>query len=392
MSSSQESRISNIQRATNDVVDEKLQAISRQLNLPFFDLLDNLIGFDVPIVALEAYGTRPQLGSSAPQTIHALGLGHSGRVVLHQTIEEITLESEVILEPGTLVALKIFKAHAGLQDSDVEREVERKVHAAIAREVEVYCHPTLRNHENICQLLFAGWERYSRFPALALELAAYGSLESVLMGPGTYLSSQQKVNLTIDITLGLLALHQCNIIHGDVKPSNIILQEHRSRQIVAKLTDFGGAGQIAQEDGRPALATEVWCAPETVYSAQSVDWRKADSYSYGLVIASMWARPEQYIKSMRSSCILEIILGLELSVEGKRDLLMLIKSQHEESPQSVISICREWIRCRDLHILATLHKIVLSTLHRDAKDRKSIGDLTRDEIPELAAHVGRSMR
>ncbi len=44
-----------------------------------------------------------------------------------------------------------------------------------------------------------------------------------------------------DIAAGISYLHSCNVIHGDVKPQNVLLRSSRAdaRGYVAKAADFG---------------------------------------------------------------------------------------------------------------------------------------------------------
>lgn len=50
----------------------------------------------------------------------------------------------------------------------------RKLCQLLWQELSVFTHPYLRSHENICKLLFVGWDQNSTVPSLALELAQYG--------------------------------------------------------------------------------------------------------------------------------------------------------------------------------------------------------------------------
>lgn len=71
----------------------------------------------------------------------------------------------------------------------------------------------------------------------------YRSLDYILRALGLGLSRLQRANVTIDIALGLHALHQNGFIYRDLKPGNIIVLSHSDpeRQLLTKLTDFRGA-------------------------------------------------------------------------------------------------------------------------------------------------------
>ena len=313
-------------------------------------------------------------------------------MVQHRTTRDTPLDKETVLKAGTLVALKLFKVSDDEQKSTSKIEDRRAVYQSILKELEVLSDPRLRAHENICQLLFVCWIDESNVPALALELAAFGSLEDVLIAEGYGLSHRQKMSITVDIALGLAAIHACSFVHGDLKPGNIVLFRHEARQIVAKVTDVGGSEVMASREtgdppSGPALATPAWCAPEVAYLEKSIDWQKADSYAYGLVVASVWCRPEQFLGSRPSSCILDFMLELDMDSDEKQNTFLLLKSQTDTSRNSVVSICCRWMRCRDRNIHDLLCRIVRAVLCRDSAERVSVASLLGTDIQSLSDYT-----
>ncbi|VUC29224.1 unnamed protein product [Clonostachys rosea] len=94
-----------------------------------------------------------------------------------------------------------------------------------------------------------------------------------------------------EIAEGLKALHHCGIVHGDVKPENILVfpKKDARNSFTLKITDFGHS--VLKHDGLktlPAL-TKPWCAPEVETSLEMTfqEMILTDCYSYGLVILSV---------------------------------------------------------------------------------------------------------
>src|SRR5262249_45536857 len=92
------------------------------------------------------------------------------------------------------------------------------------------------------------------------------------------------LDLTGDIADGLTALHYFGVVHGDIKPENILLFEDREkRKLIAKICDFGSSGVEISEDSTRG-ATEAWSPPEFPGSyfdkVAKATW---DVYSFGLV-------------------------------------------------------------------------------------------------------------
>lgn len=147
----------------------------------------------------------------------------------------------------------------------------------------------------------------------------------------------QGAHVTIDIALGLQALHDQKFIHGDLKPGNTILFRHSdpSRQLIAKLTDFGGASRSEA----PGFITSLWSAPEVLHGDDDVDWEKSDVYSYGLIVASIWGRPETFeVERAASSCILAHFIPEYLEGEDRENFLLVMKSVPENSPESALRL------------------------------------------------------
>ncbi|KAJ9143934.1 hypothetical protein NKR19_g6660 [Coniochaeta hoffmannii] len=102
---------------------------------------------------------------------------------------------------------------------------------------------------------------------------------------------QSRLEFCRDIAEGLYALHLCGVVHGDVKPENILVfpREGKRDAFMVKLTDFGHS--VLEQDGLDALPafTPLWCAPEATQRASMTfqDMVATDCYSYGFVVLSI---------------------------------------------------------------------------------------------------------
>lgn len=239
--------------------------------------------YRIPNIHLSDLGVMDQGGS---REVFALGSGLTSKVVRHVTDES----TESILPRNSAIAVKVYRDKPNRTPDD-----RRALFDIILREIEAFGHPLLAKHENLVKLLFIGWRQGASVPALAMELGEFGSLDYVLQNPEYGLTFQQKRHVTIDIAVGLYAIYQAGFIHGDIKPDNIILTSiaEPDRDVIAKLTDFGGSGQMDNEAlGTPLHFTPRWAAPETHTQRKDIDWSRADVYSWGLIVASIWAQSE----------------------------------------------------------------------------------------------------
>ena len=92
----------------------------------------------------------------------------------------------------------------------------------------------------------------------------------------------QAINIALDVCRGLIAAHERNIIHRDIKPQNILL----TSGLTAKISDFGVARilEATNEYAGTVTGTRKYMSPEQ-YDG-NYDFR-ADLYSTGLILYEM---------------------------------------------------------------------------------------------------------
>lgn len=150
------------------------------------------------------------------------------------------------------------------------------------------------NHENVVELL--GYCLDGSLRVLAYEFATMGSLHDMLHGrkgvkgaqPGPVLSWAQRVKIAVGAARGLEYLHekaQPNVIHRDIKSSNVLLFDDD----VAKIADFDLSNQSPDTAARlhstRVLGTFGYHAPEYAMTGQLSS--KSDVYSFGVVLLEL---------------------------------------------------------------------------------------------------------
>ena len=157
---------------------------------------------------------------------------------------------------GRRVAIKFYTHRGGLDLSLLAREVEKLVFLSADRYV--------------VQLLDVGWD--ANPPYYVMDYIENGSLEDHLRQHGP-LPVGQAVEIFREVATGLLRAHGKGVLHCDLKPANILLdQDHRPR-----LADFGQWRMSSEQT--PALGTLFFMAPEQA-DLQAVPDMRWDVYAW----------------------------------------------------------------------------------------------------------------
>jgi eukaryotic-like serine/threonine-protein kinase len=201
------------------------------------------------------------------RVIRSIGYGGMGEVY---EVEDLTL--------GVRVAAKALRPDLILSDSLVA-QFKREVH--LARKV---------THPNICRVFDVATHE-SKAPDgttsttifFTMELLGGETLESRLEREGKLPESISAV-IVDQLIAGLAAAHTAGILHGDLKPGNIVLVEGQGT-LRAVITDFGLAQNLVQptasEGVLNGLGTPGYMAPEQFATGELTI--ATDVYALGLV-------------------------------------------------------------------------------------------------------------
>lgn len=152
---------------------------------------------------------------------------------------------------GEPVAVKTFNQLSHMRPHDVqmrEFEVLKKV-----------------KHENIVKLLAIEEEQDGRGKVIVMELCTGGSLFNILDDPeNTYGLSENEFLLVVEhLSAGMKHLRDNNLVHRDLKPGNIMKFIADDGTTVYKLTDFGAARELQEDQQFVSLyGTEEYLHPD----------------------------------------------------------------------------------------------------------------------------------
>ena len=117
-----------------------------------------------------------------------------------------------------------------------------------------------------------------------------------------------KFIIILGISLGMEYLHSMNVVHQDLKPRNILLENN----FYPKICDFNLSKTIysSAKCSTGSIGTIEFCAPEVLEEENQYDGKKADVYSFGMMLYSIIydSIPYHNIKQ-RAKVLLAILAG-----------------------------------------------------------------------------------
>jgi serine/threonine protein kinase len=87
------------------------------------------------------------------------------------------------------------------------------------------------------------------------------------------------------------------IIHGDIKPENILIFKDDAGAYTARITDFGYSTRFANEDDVILMPkSRPWDAPDRHYNCKPAQAQKMDAFSFGMLC--LWVMFERYLSAI----------------------------------------------------------------------------------------------
>ncbi|KAF7061568.1 hypothetical protein CFC21_068251 [Triticum aestivum] len=209
-------------------------------------------------------------------------------------------------------------------------------------------------HKNIVRLIGCCLEVGT--PLLVYEFLSSGSLDDIL-------HSKDKKPLNLDICLsisvesadGLAYMHSktnTKILHGDVKPANILLDD----KFVPKISDFGISRLIAGDKDHTGKVIGDLSYMDPVYLQSGLLTEKSDVYSFGVVL-------------------LELISRKKATHSDNNNLVKSFLEVHNNENRATDLFDNEIAAAEDMELLQNLTGMAVECLNLDVDQRPAMADI-----------------
>ena len=245
----------------------------------------------------------------------------------------------------------------------------RKSHLrTIWLEILALSYQPIQSHPNVTKVYAWGFDypvrnRKLAIPVLYMEKALC-SLEDFLNNPRHYglndIPRQNLYQLCLDVLEGLICVHKAGVIHGDIKPANVLIYRTHDPMVpfIAKLNDFGMCIPLSNDvclTYESYGGTPGWRAPELMAAKKATGpvehhlLRKCEVFAFGLFVLSTLFYSGQVLFN-ESDASTESVLDKGLS---------LLKKYTESSEF-------------DTQLTSKLEQLILDTLTPDPRERSDL--------------------
>ena len=178
------------------------------------------------------------------------------------------------LKFNRIVAVKILHSHL-LNSEEATKRFHREAKAT-----------SQLKHRNLLEIIDFGVTD-KQLPYMVTDYIDGASLEEIASYEKQLLSTEQIVTIFLKLCEGLQVAHDKQIIHRDIRPSNIMLVKTREGNIEPKIIDFGLVKFLDDQETQLTQAGQIKGSPQYISPEQCTGQKqdaRSDLYSLACVL------------------------------------------------------------------------------------------------------------
>ncbi len=235
-------------------------------------------------------------------------------------------------------------------------------------------------HENVVQVYSV---EEQPIPYLVMEFVDGQTLQQRLDQTGP-LDMAEVAKLSLQIASGLAAAHAKGLIHRDIKPGNILIEEGVEPKV--KITDFGlarAADDASMTRTGTIAGTPLYMAPEQA-KGQELDHR-ADLFSLGSVMYQMVSGRPPFRAENSVAVLLRVVNDTprsihEIQPDVPKWFTAIVSKLHEKRPENRFQSAQE--------VAEVLSKRLAEIAEGEKIDSQVLPSRTRGPINTISNSVG----
>lgn len=203
------------------------------------------------------------------------------------------------------------------------------------------------NHPSIVTIYQIG--EHDRLPYIAMQLINGPNLSEYRAQQGGLIPIPEAVRIGREISEGLAAAHEKDLVHRDIKPDNILLEEPNQH---VRIIDFGLAHEAGDQEGRltidnAVIGTPAYMSPERI-GTDEVN-AKSDLFGLGVILYEMISGKLPFDGKSMVSILAAISRGKPTAIDmlvpdmpqDLADLIMqLLSSERAKRPANANEVVR----------------------------------------------------
>lgn len=168
------------------------------------------------------------------------------------------------------------------------KQVEKDNNKLIHKELDAFVtlmRDNMGHHPNVLKLFM--WTEHNNMLYFAMEQASCNLRKLIEKNPTLHATTMVKISF--DAVLGLQFLHHKKILHGNLKPENVLIFE-KNDKLLAKLADVGVSRKMKKVSSisLKSTKTETWMSPEALLASLNEkpfrNQKACDIFSLGMTI------------------------------------------------------------------------------------------------------------
>lgn len=236
------------------------------------------------------------------------------------------------------------------------------------------------SHPNVCRVheIHTASTSQGEVDFLTMELLQ-GQTLAAYMDAHSKLTHGEAVEITRQLCAGLEAAHHCNIIHRDLKSSNVMLCSNEDAGFRVVITDFGLAGDNTKSYGWGG--TPRYIAPE-LWEGETAS-RASDIYALGVILLDMLSGSTGSPADSGSALTSQVEVAKRLPTHWKGIVLSCLERDPIDRPASAMAVLQvlDKRRNRRAYLMGLLLTLSLALLL--PQTHRSIHDYFWPPIPNI---------